>query len=538
MMGTHNHQQPLFYVGVDLDSRIPPHHPLRLVKQNIDFSFVRSMVRDCYGSNGHVSLDPTIVLKLLFLLFFDNLSSARELMRQLPYRLDYLWFLDFGLDDQVPDHSVLSKARSRWGRDAFEAFFVRTVQQCVELGLVEGSKIHADSTLVDADASNDQVVKGPPELIAALREAFKKEEEKLDDDQAQATVQDNGEFEPNDFSEAPSCGRESDTGLALIDSAPPMSGESSDEESKDKAKAKQVLISRTDPDAAVIRHRKQDSRARYKHHRVVDNVHGVITAVDTTSAEVDDGSLLMSLIDQHEKHTGRLVQTAVADSKYGTIENLLECGDRNIAPHMVDLNRKIQGTGRREGIFPLKQFIYDGKTDTYKCPAGQLMYPRRLHKGRESWDYLARGGVCNACLLRSQCTRSKTGRSIKRHQRQHELDDARKQATSARARRDRRRRMHLMEGSFAQGVNEHHLDRSRWRRISNQRVQDWLIAAVQNVGIMIRNRHRSNPPLAVCLGALLSKTTILRPLLRFFNAIMSFVDQIQSSLRIGEMRFI
>ena len=37
-------------------------------------------------------------------------------------RLDYLWFLDYGLDEKVPDHSVLSKARARWGKEVFESF--------------------------------------------------------------------------------------------------------------------------------------------------------------------------------------------------------------------------------------------------------------------------------------------------------------------------------------------------------------------------------------------------------------------------------
>ena len=52
----------------------------------------------------------------MFVLFFDNVKSERELMRMLPGRLDYLWFPGFGLDDEVPDHSVLSKARTRWGQ--------------------------------------------------------------------------------------------------------------------------------------------------------------------------------------------------------------------------------------------------------------------------------------------------------------------------------------------------------------------------------------------------------------------------------------
>jgi len=45
---------------------------------------------------------------MMFLLFFDNVSSERELMNIIPERLDYLWFLGYGLDDEIPNHSVLS----------------------------------------------------------------------------------------------------------------------------------------------------------------------------------------------------------------------------------------------------------------------------------------------------------------------------------------------------------------------------------------------------------------------------------------------
>ncbi len=51
----------------------------------------------------------------MLLLFLYDVPSEPELMRTLPYRLDWLWFLGYDLDSEVPDHSVLSKARSRWG---------------------------------------------------------------------------------------------------------------------------------------------------------------------------------------------------------------------------------------------------------------------------------------------------------------------------------------------------------------------------------------------------------------------------------------
>src|SRR5450755_338264 len=118
--------------------------------------------------NGNESVAPEVILKMMFLLFFDDVKSERELMEVIGERLDYLWFLGYGLDDKIPDHSVLSKARARWGRQVFESLFVRTVTQCVAAGLVDGGKIHVDSSLIDADAGKESVIKGPPELIAAL----------------------------------------------------------------------------------------------------------------------------------------------------------------------------------------------------------------------------------------------------------------------------------------------------------------------------------------------------------------------------------
>ncbi len=111
-----------------------------------------------YGIKGNVSVPPPVILKLMVLLVFYNVRSERELMETVPERLDWLWFLGYDFDSEVPNHSVLSKARCRWGVKVFRNFFERVVLECVESGLVEGNKIFMDSSLIDADASNNSVV--------------------------------------------------------------------------------------------------------------------------------------------------------------------------------------------------------------------------------------------------------------------------------------------------------------------------------------------------------------------------------------------
>ena len=440
MMGIHQPQEGLFSYRVNLDHRVRKDHPLRRVAQVIDFTFVRAEVAQFYGKNGNEGVDPIILVKLMFLLFIDNVPSERELMERLPERLDYLWFLGYNLDEETPNHSVLSKARRRWGQDVFRRIFERTIQQCAEAGLLEGRKIHVDSSLIDANASKDAVLKSTPECIAAYKQWVAAEETKLQDT---AT--------PENY-------------VGVND----------------------THVCTTDPDAALVSRRGRGSRATYHHHRAVDDAHGVITAVETTPGSIAENHRLMDLITQHEQNTQQTVATVVADSKYGTADNFASCVEKDIAPHLGVLADKQKDHGERAGCYDDKAFAYDGTTDTYLCPAGQTLSRRRYHERRRTYEYTAATGVCAACPLRDKCTKGKTGRTLQRHEQAARVEQGRQIARSPEARRDRRRRHWLIEGSFGRAANEHGFKRSRWRRLWRQRIQDWLIAAVQNVKILMK----------------------------------------------------
>jgi uncharacterized protein (UPF0179 family) len=377
-------------------------------------------------------------------------------------RLDWLWFLGYDLDSEVPNHSVLSKARARWGADVFRDFFERIVWQCVEAGLVDGSKIFVDSSLVDANASNNSVI-DTQSLKIHLRENYKKLEARLEGVEAGTD----------------SCRR--------------------------YVKQNSRYMSTTDPDAAIVN--RGGPKLRYQVHRVVDGRSEIITATETTPGDVNEAHRLISLLESHHANTGIMAETVVGDSKYGTIDNFLACHDLGVEAHIPDLGEFSVKRQEKLKIFSEDRFEYDSQSDTYRCPAGNQLKPKSLHFRRQSRDYAASKKICASCSLREQCTKNKSGRTIKRHLRQEALDWMREASRSSKARRDIKTRQHLMERSYARGT-WYGFDRARWRRLWRVEIQEYLTAAIQNMEVLLRYGEQPKKCLSVVVNQV--KGTILR----------------------------
>src|SRR5450432_4722726 len=431
MMGQHARQNELWSEPVNLARRIPADHPLRKLRETIKLDFVREEVASSYGRKGNVSVDPVIVMKMMLLLFWDNVRSERELMRIIPLRIDYLWFLGYSLEDEIPNHSVLSKARRRWGAEVFARLFRQSVAQCLEAGLIEGSKLHTDSSLVRANASLNSVV---AVTLAKLEESAEEEPAKR-----------GGGGGP----------------------------------------VNQRHRVATDPDSTLVRQTIGKSYPSYKSHRALDDKAGVITALQTTNGIRDDGAELCNLITQHQENTARKPRAVVANCKYGTTENFIALAGRGIRSHMGDLRSRLRNHQQKD-IYPAERFRYDEERDTYKCPAGRLLYRHHFNRHRGYYDYRTRPGVCRRCHLAAQCTRSKAGRSLNRYPGHHLLERARRQSHGPSARRDRQRRQWLQERNFAEATTQHGFKRARWRGLAKQTIQDQLIATLQNLKILLR----------------------------------------------------
>lgn len=449
MMGKQKQIEPkLFYHGVSLGRRIPQDHPLRKIGKFIDFKFIRSKVAGLYGTRGNKSVDPAVILKLMFLAFYENVKSERALMSQLPLRLDWLWFCGYDIDDQTPDHSVISKARRRWGVDVFADFFENILAQCINVGLVDGETIHVDSSMIDADASKDT-------LKCQFRKVSNDLYEKLE-----------GSAEPI---------------LPKLEKR----------------------VSTTDPDARLGR-KYGKTTLGYKDHRAIDDKHGIVTATVTTPANINDEKVLTEVIEEHQANTGTKVKAVATDKAYGTGENYKYLHEQDITPC---ISHK-RNSSNCDPAFNHDKFIYDNERDCYICPAGKLLKRKQLKKNENHVVYKADRKTCEQCQYFKKCVTSKqSGRQIQRNVNKEYIDWADNCLTKHERKRLMARRKYKAEGSFADATNNHGFKRSRFRGIEKVRIQNLLIAAIQNLRKLMRHiSHKpatiaGNPALKLCLSA-------------------------------------
>lgn len=204
-----------------LEEYIPKDHFLRLVDGLVDFSFVRDLVRRFYSDRGAPSVDPVVIFKMSLLGYFYGISSERRLAEECRFKLAFKWFLHYDIDEIPPDHSIFSKARARYGKEAFEQFFAEIVRKCKDTGLIDAERVLMDATLLKASASRKSLISR--EKYMDIRQSPREYIEAL---WRENPIEDN---DPNDKDPG---GTESGTG--------------------GRKKTNEVVMSRTDPDAALV----------------------------------------------------------------------------------------------------------------------------------------------------------------------------------------------------------------------------------------------------------------------------------------------
>jgi len=465
MMGTKIRSFSPLPRDVSLEELVPADHFYRRLDAALDLGFVRELVAPLYAGGGRPSVDPVVFFKLQLVMFFEDLRSERQLMRAAADRLSVRWYLGYDLFEQLPDHSSLTRIRDRYGLGVFRRFFERIVELCAESGLVWGKELYFDATKVEANASLDSVA--PRFFVEAhLSELFEAHPE--------AAEPGAGSARPLAVSAPDELAAANAERHNWIDEEGRQNREVKD---RDYRRVSDLKASRTDPDASLMNRGKGGSHLGYHAHYVVDGgrAHIILQALVTPS-EVMENQPMLDLLWRSTFRWKIRPRQVTGDTTYGTLRNITAVEQAGIRAYVP-----LSDYDGRRPFFGKNDFLYDPERDAYVCPQGQLLrFANHLHTYRAA-RYQADAATCNACPVKSRCTTSPNGRTLRRSLDEAYFDRARAYHETEPYKKALRKRKVWVEPLFAEGKQWHGMSRFRLRRLRKVNVEALLLAAGQNV---------------------------------------------------------
>lgn len=310
-----------------------------------------------YSESGRPFYDPSMMLKVLFFGYCDKVRSSRELYKHICYDIRYHYFCG----SLRPDFRTLNRFRKD-NLDLLGDYFAQIVFFIQERGLIDSSLLSLDGTKLRASANGrgkrGKRIRGRlSKVFRARLEADIKAEE--------------GDSESRDDENRP--GDSGGTGELA------------------------------DPDARYMKTSEGGKRLSYNSQIVVDR-NQIIVAADVSN-NADDSVEFKSMIDQSRQNLPVKIDKVVADGGYYSGRNL-----KYASREGIDLYLPVTKTGRvPDDRFHRDAFIYDTRTDSYRCPGGQrLRYCRtRKHRGITVRIYSGSATSCGRCKFRSLCTRKR-----------------------------------------------------------------------------------------------------------------------------------
>ena len=117
-------------------------------------AFVEELCAAFYADRlGRPSLRPGRYFRMLFIGYFEGLSSERGIAWRVADSLSLRSFLDLELTAAAPDHSTLSRTRRRIDVETHEAVFTWVLERLSAAGLVRGKTVGIDATTLEANAA-------------------------------------------------------------------------------------------------------------------------------------------------------------------------------------------------------------------------------------------------------------------------------------------------------------------------------------------------------------------------------------------------
>jgi transposase len=122
--------------------------------------FVEGLCQEFYADTmGRPGLPPGIYFRLLLVGYFEGIDSERGIAWRAADSLALRRFLRIAWDENVPDHTTISRTRRLIDLETHRAVFTWVQQRLVETGLLKGKTVAIDATTLEANAAMRSIVR-------------------------------------------------------------------------------------------------------------------------------------------------------------------------------------------------------------------------------------------------------------------------------------------------------------------------------------------------------------------------------------------
>ena len=110
MLGHKERNQVELFITGSLRQLIPDEHILARVDRVLDLSLLREEVANCYClDDGRSGIDPEVAVRLMLAGLLTGIVHDRKLMREAQVNIAIRWFIGYGLHEELPDHSTVTR---------------------------------------------------------------------------------------------------------------------------------------------------------------------------------------------------------------------------------------------------------------------------------------------------------------------------------------------------------------------------------------------------------------------------------------------
>ena len=436
MMGRKDNEERKQTVIISLEDLVPPNHLVRKIDAAMDFSFIYDEVKDLYKTYGRESIDPVVLVKIMFIQYLFGIRSMRKTIEEIEVNFAYRWFLGYGMYETIPHFSTFGKNYSRRfeGTDVFEKIFQRIIKEAYNCGFIDDEKLFIDGTHIKASANNHKYIDIEVEKAARVYE-----------DDLQKEISNDREAH----------------------------GKKTLKESEKEPEIIHQKQSTTDPESGYFHKGEHKQVFAYCANTCCDK-NGYILDFEVTPGNVHDSVSFWGLYTRLKELEGSRMYVMDAGYKIPAIvHQLLKDGNTPVLPYKRPMTK--------EGFFKKHEYVYDEYYDCYICPNNEILkYSTTNRDGYR--EYKSNSEKCKSCPYKSQCTESKNDtKVVTRHVWEADMEKAEDIRHTVGMKEVYSRRKETIERVFADGKEKHGLRYTQYRGLAKVKMELTFLFACMNL---------------------------------------------------------